>query len=110
MLALAGAWGCAAPPPAVTSAEDLKASLPFLEINATTREDLVLRLGSPDWSFEDGRIMTWSLVDMGKGTGLETMSRFPFQSHPLWWTRQYDLVVIFGPEKRVTRFGLRNWE
>ena len=71
----------------------------------TTRQEVLLRLGSPTAVFEGGRILTYDFAMEPTGewrrVGLGTLSGWSY-AHP----RTASLVLVFGPEDRLVRHGL----
>lgn len=71
----------------------------------TTRQELLLRLGTPSSAFEGGRILTYDFVVDPAGewhrAGADATSEWAF-SHP----RTASLVLVFAPDDRLLRHSL----
>ncbi len=76
-----------------------------IEDGRTTRQEVLLRLGSPSSAFEGGRILTYDfVVDLDgewrrAGSGRASDWAYP---HP----RTASLVLVFGPDDRLVRHSL----
>jgi len=89
--------------------------LPWLTED-TTREDVLLELGSPFQSFEDGRILCYFLakVEDRNPAPLERPTLASAPRHvaifePIWgsWrSTDFDLVLVFGRDGRVEKHRL----
>lgn len=75
--------------------------IPFIENHKSMREDIILKLGEPSWSFEQGRILTFRLSLDKKGnlipvrvTNYKNDSSFGYTSQV--GIRFYSLVLVFS--------------
>ncbi|MFM1871350.1 MAG: hypothetical protein RL398_772 [Planctomycetota bacterium] len=97
--------GCVSQPDALTRPEQFRAAVPFVAIGQTTREDLLATLGTPTWSFEAGRILSWRLEHDGKR--MRPMVRGAAQPNLEGvGVRWYGLVVVFDAGGKAVRFSL----
>jgi hypothetical protein len=81
------ATGCATPPIPGASQDLLK----FLHIGATTRQEVLLKLGQPSAAFEQEKILTYRLGEDNR-QGYFVVS--PKAALP-WQTVRYSLVLVF---------------
>lgn len=86
-------------------------NLPFLKDNITHRDDFILHLGEPSWSFEEGRILTYRIAIDKKGnlnpirvTGNKSDPYFSYMTSIS--TRYYSLVLIFGTNHILEKHSL----
>jgi hypothetical protein len=102
---------CGAPryiDPGVRVTEEVSLQLAWLDAS-TTREDVLMRLGAPYVSLEDGRILCF-LLQPDQGGVLVAAERtgfWPRTGFGSWEAADYDLVVVFGEDGRVARSSLR---
>ena len=89
------AAGCATRPP--VGRADL---LDFLHDEATSRADLILKLGAPARTFDDNRIASWRLAKDDAGYFL--VATTPTD----WYGARYELVVVFAATGVVERHSL----
>jgi hypothetical protein len=73
----------------------------FITDHTSTREEIILKLGEPSWSFEEGRILTYRLSLDRKGnvipvkiSNYKNDPNFAYASPVA--TRYYSLVLIFS--------------
>ena len=97
--------GCVSQPAPLATPEQQHAAVPFVELGDTTREQLLLRLGTPTWSFEGGRILTWRLEHDGEHVRPVLRSATMPQLDGLG-VRWYALVVVFDAAGKVSKFSL----
>lgn len=102
--------GCAPPVLQVAGAKDTPDFLAFLQDGRTTREEAILRLGTPNARLEGERILTYAYATSphggiwsrrgrdrgGKGEGVPWDYRGPVHS----------LVLVFGADGVLTRHSL----
>ena len=99
---------CNSPPAPVRTAEDkVEVVLPWLR-DGISREDVLLRLGTPSREFEDGRILCFLLCRDARGDLVAAPRTFGWldPGQASWEWVQYDLVLVFGPDGRLQRRSL----
>ena len=96
LISLSILTGCATPK-APSLADVESKHLGFLELGNTTREDILVRLGTPSSVFENERILTYRLRLGPKGTFVNS----PFAHYP------YGLTVVFDRDGRLSKYKLR---
>lgn len=97
--------GCVTQPAPLATPAQQHAAVPFVELGGTTREQLLLRLGPPTWSFEQGRILTWRLEHDGERMRPVLRSATVPQLDGLG-VRWYGLVVVFDATGKVAQCSL----
>ena len=102
---------CGAPryvDPGVRETEDVALRIAWLDAS-TTREDVLLRLGIPYVSLEQGRILCFLLQPDRNGTlvAAERTGFWPRTGFGSWEAADYDLVVVFDEDGQVARSSLR---
>ncbi len=98
--------GCVSPAARQEKAQAFEAGLLGpIQDGQTTRQEVLLRLGTPSSAFEGGRILTFDFVvgpdgewHRAGGGGTSDWSN----PHP----RTSSLVLVFGPDDRVVRHSL----
>lgn len=105
-LPLAFGIGCADPAVMQEKTRAFESGLlSSIQDGQTTRQEVLLRLGTPSASFEGGRILTYDfVVDMAgqwQRVGTSVVSDWLY---PL--PRASSLVLVFGPEDRLVRHSL----
>lgn len=105
-LALVLGLACVSPAAMQEKARTFEAGLLGpLRDGQTTRQDLLLRLGTPSSAFEGGRILTYDFVVDPAGewhwAGAGATSEWAY-SHP----RTVSLVLVFAPDDRLLRHSL----
>lgn len=75
--------------------------IPFIIDHSSSRDEIILKLGEPSWSFEEGRILTWRLSLDRKGNVIPVKianykndPNFAY-AYPIA-TRYYSLVLVFS--------------
>ena len=95
--------GCAATP--MTPQQVVQGPMGFLKEGQTTREQILLRLGSPYAGFEKERILTYRLSEDGKPVeeyrGMDSASAADDPT-----LVAYHLVLVFTPGNVLERFSL----
>jgi hypothetical protein len=84
--------------------------VPFIKDNVTTRDDIILKLGEPSWTFENGRIFTYRLWLDKSGIrplvvdkrGSDSTLAYASIATP----RQYSLVLIFNANSTLDKHSL----
>ena len=95
--------GCAAQQ--MTPQQVLSGPLGFLKEGQTTREQVMLRLGSPHSDFETARIFTYRLGEDGKPVEeYRDMERAGAADVPTLVA--YHLVLVFTPNNVLERYSL----
>lgn len=97
--------GCVSRPDPLETPAQQRAAVPFVELGGSSREELLLRLGTPTWSFEGGRILTWRLEHDGEHVRPVLRSATMPQLDGLG-VRWYALVVVFDTAGKVSKFSL----
>ncbi|HSH10033.1 MAG TPA: hypothetical protein VK995_06565 [Oceanipulchritudo sp.] len=101
--------GCATPPPVEQGDPRayLAGELGYIRDGAITRSEILLRLGSPAASFEDGRILTYEVVPDGQG-GWRPGDPVMHEVWPLriWPEGACSLVLVFGSDGLLERHNL----
>ena len=105
-LGLALGIACVSPSARQEKAQTFEAALLGpIQDGRTTRQEVLLRLGTPTATFEGGRILTYDFVagQDGEwhraGSGQASDWAYP---HP----RTSSLVLVFGPDDRLVRHSL----
>lgn len=109
LLGLALLAGCTPPQLRLAEpAEPLPEQLAFLSDGRTTREVVLLRLGTPSAHLEGERILTYAFSWGAAGAWTPVGRRWdPAQKMPLYSQgRISSLVLVFGPDGRLVRHGL----
>lgn len=109
LLATALWLGCT--PPLLRQAEPAEIHtdrLAFLTDGKTTREEVLLHLGTPSARFEGSRILTYAYVRTSSGAWMRAgrsldgaEKRFVYRSH-----RSCNLVLVFGADGLLARHSL----
>lgn len=92
--------------PAVHSSDAAMLARPelaFLTDGATTRTEVLLRLGEPAAVFEAGRILTYQLERRGDGS---LRTRIPHTGAHELGRWELSLVMVFGPRGVLDRHNL----
>ena len=97
---------CVSPRPMQEKALAFEAGLlGSIQDGKTTRQEVLLRLGTPSSAFEGGRILTYYFVaDPGGEWRRSGSSRANDWIHP--HPRTASLVLVFGPDDRLVRHRL----
>ena len=88
------------------------ALLPVIERSAT-REQILLELGTPTRSFEDGRILCFLLRtsdETGRLAAAPRMVTGLDPGHGSYMWAEYDLVTVFSEDGLLTKFSLFHFE
>lgn len=79
--------------------------LESIQDDRSTRQELLLRLGTPSSAFEGGRILTYDFMVDQNGEWHRVGTRFVSDwSYSL--PRSTSLVLVFGPDDRLVRHSL----
>lgn len=105
-LALALGLACVGPSARLEKARTFEAGLlEPVQDGQTTRQEVLLRLGTPSASFEGGRILTYDFQ-----VGLDGEWRRAGVGQASDWANPYprasSLVLVFGPDDRLIRHSL----
>jgi outer membrane protein assembly factor BamE (lipoprotein component of BamABCDE complex) len=105
-LVLALGIGCVDPSVVQEKARVFEAGLlDAIQEGRTTRQEVLLRLGTPSSTFEAGRILTYDFVVDQAGEWRRVGPSFQSGwSYPL--PRTTSLVLVFGPDARLVRHNL----
>ena len=111
-----GLVGCAPTIQQLAPAEAEQRWLPFLEDRKTTKEEVLLRLGTPSAQFQGERILTYRLVEdqvvgfvANETKGLMPAPREVMVGSPTlsWWPRgAYNLVLVFDQRGVLQKHSL----
>ncbi len=84
---------------------------PFIADQKTTREEIILKLGEPSWSFEKGRILTYRIAIDKRGnvnpvrvTNNKSDPYFSYMSYIA--TKYYSLVLVFSGNNVLQQHSL----
>ena len=101
--------GCGAQPRAPTHDQIEKGPLSFLQDGTTTREDVLLRLGTPTGQFEGDRILTFRLA-ISRALEVRPASRvaltYRHDDQGVWNGTTHELVVVFDGKNVVQKHRL----
>ncbi len=105
-IGLAFGFGCVDPSAVQERARAFEAGLlEPIQDGRTTRQEVLLRLGTPSATFEGSRILTYDFVMEASGewrrVGTTSVSGWSYA-----WPRTTSLVLVFGPEDRLVRHSL----
>ncbi len=86
-------------------------NMPYVSDNQSRREDILLKLGEPNWSFEDGRILTFRIIIDKKGkitpvTNDNNKNARDLAANSLLSIRYYSLVLVFNPQGILQKHSL----
>jgi hypothetical protein len=103
----AGTGGCVSPPPTAEAFE--RDTLRFVRDGQTTREEVLLKMGTPTGQFEGDRILTYRLAPSGNLSGYDVYARELMQ--PPGRAQNYapvdfSLVLVFGPDGVLRRHSV----
>jgi len=109
LLALALLTGCT--PPVLRQAQPAELQvewLAFLVVGKTTREEVLLKLGTPSAHLEGERILTYVFARRVSGSWeREPRTMSPGQKLPLYRDHRVgNLVLVFAPDGRLARHSL----
>lgn len=87
-----------------------KKNLPFISDSVTTREEIMLKLGMPQGSYENGRILTYRL-GFGNNHELKPIEReqdyyYTQYATDYWRFSRYSLVLVFNDENILVKHSL----
>lgn len=107
LISLALGFGCVDPAVMQEKTRVFQAGLlASLQDGQTTRQEILLRYGTPSASFEGGRILTFDfLVDYPSGEWRRVESS-PLGGWQYIRERTSSLVLVFGPDDRLVRHSL----
>lgn len=79
----------------------IEKNMPYIRDGNMTRQDVLLKLGEPNWSFENGRILTYRIMIDKKGrvtpvTNDNNKSARDLSANTLVTARHYSLVLVFN--------------
>jgi hypothetical protein len=100
--------GCAYGRLHMAGEEFAREHLPYLESGRTTKEEVLLRFGTPSAQFEGERILTYRLI-LDEHKKLSVVAR---ESDPrtgafeLWGRAEYNLVLVFDERRILIKFSL----
>ncbi|HJV89720.1 MAG TPA: hypothetical protein VJ623_05390 [Holophagaceae bacterium] len=112
LLVVAACLGGCAPPElqVAESAFTHTGILAFLQDGRTTREEVVLRLGTPNAHFEGERILCYAFGRTSKQewvrNGRAWLPRAPEGPRPVYLGETHSLVLVFDPGGVLTRHSL----
>lgn len=109
LLVLALMAGCAPPELRLAQPAELQVEwLAFLVVGRTTREEVLLRLGTPSAHLEGERILTYVYARRVSGSrDREFRTRSQGQTLPLYRDHRVgNLVLVFAPDGRLARHSL----
>jgi hypothetical protein len=83
--------------------------LPFLQVGKTTKEEVLLNLGTPSGQFQNERILTYRLTVLG-GKQLKVLPRESIYGDPnvaIWSIlTKYNLIVVFDEKDVLTKYNV----
>lgn len=89
----------------------IRSNMPFIADGTSRREEIILKLGEPNWVFEDGRILTYRVLIDKKGNLTPVSNDNNKSTKDMATTRMlpyrtYSLVLVFDKRSVLEKHSL----